>query len=84
MRALALLLLLLPTAACEGGGGAVSVRWRLIDLQSGVGYDPKTYDGPDGVCRCGPVSDFVRTESPSVEMFLAEPAKCISDLAELW
>ena len=53
MRALALLLLLLPTAACEGGGGAVSVRWRLIDLQSGVGYDPKTYDGPDGVCRCG-------------------------------
>jgi hypothetical protein len=23
-------------------------------------------------------------ESPSVEMFLEEPAKCISDLAELW
>lgn len=67
MRALALLLLLLPTAACEGGGGAVSLRWRLIDLQSGVGYDPKTYDGPDGVCRCGPVSEVTRPDNCSPE-----------------
>lgn len=30
------------------------------------------------------VFNILRTESPSVEMFLAEPAKLISDLAELW
>lgn len=30
------------------------------------------------------VFNILRTESPSVEMFLAEPAKCIIDLAELW
>lgn len=30
------------------------------------------------------VYNILRTESPSVEMFLAEPAKCIIDLAELW
>lgn len=28
--------------------------------------------------------NILRTESPSVDMFLAEPAKIISDLAELW
>jgi len=26
----------------------------------------------------------LRTENPSVEMFLTEPVKLISDLAELW
>jgi hypothetical protein len=30
------------------------------------------------------VFNILRTESPSVDMFVAEPAKCISDLAELW
>lgn len=30
------------------------------------------------------VFNILRTERPSVEMFLEEPAKCISDLAELW
>jgi hypothetical protein len=30
------------------------------------------------------VFNILRTESPSVEMFLAEPAKCLGDLAELW
>jgi hypothetical protein len=29
------------------------------------------------------VFNILRTENPSVDMFLAEPAKCISDLAEL-
>ncbi len=30
------------------------------------------------------VFNILRTENPSVEMFLAEPAKTFSDLAELW
>jgi hypothetical protein len=30
------------------------------------------------------VFNILRTESPSVDMFVAEPAKIISDLAELW
>jgi len=30
------------------------------------------------------VFNILRTENPSVEMFLTEPAKAISDLAELW
>ena len=30
------------------------------------------------------VFNILRTDSPSVGMLLAEPAKCISDLADLW
>ena len=30
------------------------------------------------------VFNILRTDTPSGEMFLAEPAKCIGDLAELW
>lgn len=39
-------------SGCSDGGGAISARWRIIDLQSGVGYDPRTFDGPEGVCLC--------------------------------
>ena len=46
---------------CSEGGGAVSLRWRIVDLQSGVGYDAKKFSGPDGVCRCPPPSEASRS-----------------------
>jgi hypothetical protein len=36
---------------CAGDGGAVSVRWELTDLTSGIHYDPREVGGPDDICQ---------------------------------
>src|SRR5262249_21625706 len=42
-------------AACsDGSQGAVSMRWRIVDLTTGVSYDPRSQAGPQGSCRCAP------------------------------
>jgi hypothetical protein len=47
-------LALLAFAACsDGNSGAVSVRWRIVDLTNGSNYDPKQYGAADGSCMCG-------------------------------
>jgi hypothetical protein len=52
-------------AGCsEGDLGAVSVRWRIVDLQTSIGYDPKSLpDVGNGSCP-GPgwVVDNVRIQ----------------------
>jgi hypothetical protein len=40
-------------AGCQGDGGAVSVRWRIVDLSTGANYDPGDVKAGDGsCCRC--------------------------------
>jgi hypothetical protein len=50
--ALALLAAAVALGGCEGKGGAVSVRWRVVDLASGIIYDPEMLKVDDGSC-CG-------------------------------
>jgi hypothetical protein len=46
-----LLALLFLAAGCEDGlGGAVTVRWHIIDLATQVGYDPVAQGQPNGSC----------------------------------
>lgn len=55
--ALALLALAALGSGCADGDlGAVSVRWRLTDLSTGVSYDPMDRAAPDGsgACACAP------------------------------
>jgi hypothetical protein len=40
----------LALAACQGNGGAVSVRWRISNLSTGETWDPATARGLDGSC----------------------------------
>jgi hypothetical protein len=53
----ALLLLALQTGCSDGNQGAVSVRWRITDLSTGVTYDPLDRGASDGsgacVCQAG-------------------------------
>jgi hypothetical protein len=44
----------LALAGCsDGSAGAVSVRWRIVDLSNGSNYDPKAFGAADGSCMCG-------------------------------
>ena len=47
-----LLAALISVAGCQGSGGAVSMRWRIIDLSTGGVYDPHDQGQPDGSCEC--------------------------------
>ena len=40
----------LSVAACQGNGGAVSVRWRISNLSTGETWDPSTARSNDGSC----------------------------------
>ncbi len=51
MRA-ALIIACTVAIGCQGSGGAVSVRWRIVDLSSGDAYDPGDVKGSDGSCCC--------------------------------
>ncbi len=42
--------LLLPSSGCQSGGGAVSVRWHIVDLTNGQIIDPQENVGPNGSC----------------------------------
>jgi hypothetical protein len=49
--AVALALGVLPLGGCQGDGGAVSARWRIVDLASGAGFDPRgSVAANDGSC----------------------------------
>lgn len=54
MRLVAAGLLALATVTlggCQGDGGAVSARWRIVDLSTGEGYDPRgSVAANDGKC----------------------------------
>jgi hypothetical protein len=59
MGAHTLLAALIFLCGCaDGDMGAVSVRWRIVDLQSFVGYDPRTQGLSDGSCA-GPNGEWV-------------------------
>ncbi len=46
-----LLLGLLAASACNAGDqGAVSMRWRIVDRDTGVGYDPRDTGIAGGAC----------------------------------
>jgi hypothetical protein len=45
-------------ACSDGNLGAVSVRWRIVDLESSVGYDPRSQGQTDGSCA-GPQQEWV-------------------------
>src|ERR1700761_3028371 len=53
MRFCTLALALLLAASCQGDGGAVSVRWRLVDLSTGEAWDANTQsiDYKGACCR---------------------------------
>jgi hypothetical protein len=44
---------------CQGNGGAISVRWRIVDLSTGVNYDPGSVKDVNGFCCCSRNSDNV-------------------------
>lgn len=47
----ALLASTIVVAGCQGDGGAVSVRWRIVDLSTGSSYDPgSTVSANHGYC----------------------------------
>jgi hypothetical protein len=41
-------------SACQGSGGSVSVRWRIVDLPTGFVYDPNDQAIAGGGCACVP------------------------------
>lgn len=45
----------LALAACQGSGGSVSVRWRIVDLPTGFIYDPNDQAVAGGGCACVPM-----------------------------
>jgi len=50
IRFCTLALVALALAACQGNGGAVSVRWRISNLSTGETWDPTTARSNDGSC----------------------------------
>jgi hypothetical protein len=50
MRFCTLALVAALLAACQAGGGAVSVRWRIVDLTTGDQWDPTDVRAADGSC----------------------------------
>jgi hypothetical protein len=50
MRLAALLALSCALAGCKPTGGAVSVRWRIVDFSSGDSFDPNENGAADGSC----------------------------------
>jgi hypothetical protein len=56
----ACVIIALGLAACSDGSlGAISVRWRVVDLTTGAAYDPRQQFGtqpPGGECYCPPAS----------------------------
>ncbi len=44
------LLAVAAVAGCHGNDGAVSVRWRIVDLTSGSTFDPKSDSDSAGLC----------------------------------
>jgi hypothetical protein len=69
----------LALAACQGNGGAVSVRWRISNLSTGETWDPSTARSNDGSCcsdhdlagNCDAASIWV---VHSVSVILRDPA----------
>ncbi len=67
MRALRFLtsLGLLLATGCAGNGGAVSVRWQIVDLSTGARFDPRDVADIDGNCTamysetCGVSSSWI-------------------------
>jgi hypothetical protein len=43
-------LALLLTSGCQGNGGAISVRWRIVDVSAGTITDPGGITAADGSC----------------------------------
>ena len=66
-------------AGCnQGADGAVSVRWRIVDLTTSIDYDPRANAQADGSCAgpldatdAGPVPEWV---VHNVRLALADPA----------
>lgn len=63
--------LLLTLAAlaggCQGSGGAVSVRWRIVNLSTGESFDPGSVKVNSGTGSCCPTVNYVCTaDSPWV------------------
>lgn len=54
-------------AACNHGGGAVSLRWRIVDLNTGARFDPRTVGGTNGVCACPAPNEPDRPDNCSPE-----------------
>src|SRR5437588_8941850 len=50
IRFCTLVFVALAAAACQGNGGAVSVRWRIADLSTGKSIDPFDARANDGSC----------------------------------
>jgi len=66
----ALATIFLVGAGCaDGDQGAVSVRWRIVDLQSAVGYDPRAQGAADGSC-IGPDGAWV---VHNIALMVADP-----------
>jgi hypothetical protein len=69
----------LALVACQGNGGAVSVRWRIANLSTGQTIDPMSAAANDESCcaaldparQCDPTSTWVVR---SVSVILSDPA----------
>jgi hypothetical protein len=67
----------LALAGCQGNGGAVSVRWRIVDQSTGEQYDPGDYKANDGSC-CACVGSDGKCETKY------DPTTHVPDCANPW
>ncbi len=80
MRTICTLAVAMLAVGCHGSSGAVSVRWRIVDLSQGDVYDPK-HDS-DGAGQCCPFPHIMNRQcdagSPwvirSMAVTLTDPA----------
>lgn len=84
------LVALLALGGCQGEGGAVSARWRIVDLATGAGFDPRgKVAAHDGSCCLGQLLHACTAQSPwivrTVAITLFDPATGdrLSDISQV-
>jgi hypothetical protein len=81
-RLLMMGLVVAALGGCQGNGGAVSVRWRVRDLRSGMSWDPTDIGNRDGaeIGVCCPIAANNICDARNawivqdVQIVLADPA----------
>ena len=67
---------LLALAGCQGDGGAVSVRWHIVDLTTGSLINPRDVGRSDGACAqqtTDAMSPLPSWSITSIHLVLADP-----------
>ncbi len=83
IRACSAIALLGALCGCQGNGGAISVRWHILDLTTGQDFDPTAVSGPNGVCQNlqPPATCHASWLVHRVRVVLADPVSGIETMA---